>query len=298
MGKKIVEVIVNKSWEFEPFFNALVSTKLRAEGLPLPDVINQPVPGEVMYLPRALYNSMNITIGLRCVENMMDPTDNPSNSQAKLKYMPEIIRNDHPNIVISVSTAESTPDIMNDNLDSINGSVLIGGNFYMFDARKFNPTQPSPSQLNVAGFQKNSINDSLYNLISPSFSKTVVSKFIPQKNARATEMRCIANPKYASVGVVNIVEYGGYKKGDPAAYNEFVLQLGNSDYIPVSIETTHGIVKMAAGTTPTLFVSPITDRYEHFDDDVDAVQYYIAAFNAGIAVGELLMQINKNPNVL
>lgn len=304
-NKKVVQVIVNKSWEFEPFFDALTNSKLRPKSLPYPSYVS--TQDEIWEKPRAVYENLeNIEVIVRCIENMMKPGESAeyySNSEEKAKYLPKHIQEDCPDFVISVSTAESTPDILPKGTDSINGSVIMGGNFFMYDAAKYNPVQPSPSGLGVVDFQANNVKASFYKAVTPNLA-SCTKKFIPQKFERCDEMCCKADTDYTSIGVVNIVQYEGYQQGDPAAYHTFLKQRSSSDYIPVSIETTHGIVKMVVGQTfpqrsvPTLFVSPITDRYEHFADDVDDVQNYIAAFNSGIAVGELLAAINENPSII
>lgn len=105
---------------------------------------------------------------------------------------------------------------------------------------------------------------------------------------------------YTSVGVVNVVHYENYSTADKEALNKYYQSAKHLD-LPVCLETTHGVVSMAANTNdgkhvPVIFVSPITDRYEHFSEDVDDAQNYIAAFNAGIAVGEILIMLNDLNN--
>ena len=48
---------------------------------------------------------------------------------------------------------------------------------------------------------------------------------------------------------------------------------------------------MAAGKIPVLFVSPIVDRYESFDIDVDGKwgqQNAMSSYNAGVVVANML----------
>lgn len=71
--------------------------------------------------------------------NPADPTYY-SNSEAKVKFIEAILNEDKPHYVISVSTAESTPDLIENPTDSINGSVLLGSKYYMFDAREYDPS--------------------------------------------------------------------------------------------------------------------------------------------------------------
>ena len=297
MAKKRITVVVNKAWEYEPFFNALTNSVLRAEGLPDPENIN-PVE-EPMKLPRATMTLTNIDVVFRCVQNMMDPDVNKSNSEEKMKYMPEILAGDEADLIISVSTAESTPELESAS-GSINGSVVVGSKFFMSDQRDKDPT--TTSQLDVSDFKmvEYQIGCDLFNEINRT-GDAVISRFIPQNNARASQLYFSASVDYWSVGVVNIMNYSAYAKGDPAAYEACKAAINYPIDVPATIETTHGIVSMAVNKertgelVPVIFVSPITDRYEHFDDDVDkaGVQNYIAGFNSGIAVGEILLLLDK-----
>lgn len=298
MAKKKITVVVNKAWEYEPFFNALTNTVLRAEGLPDPTDIVVPPIDRVMKEPRAKMSMENIEVVFRCVQNMMAPDVNKSNSEEKMKYMPDLLATDSPDLVISVSTAESTPELQESH-DSINGSVIVGSKFFMSDQRDKDPS--STSRLDVSKFKMREYPDKigLFEKIN-SVADSIVPRFIPQNNARADQMFFVASEMYWSVGVVNIMDYAAYAEGDPAAYSECSESIPNTEF-PATIETTHGIVSMAVnkyrtgGVIPVYFVSPITDRYECFDRDVDAagVQNYIAGFNSGIAVGEMLLMLNE-----
>jgi hypothetical protein len=42
---------------------------------------------------------------------------------------------------------------------------------------------------------------------------------------------------------------------------------------------------------PIIFISPVTDRFGHFADDVSSVQNYVAAFNGGVVLRELLWSL-------
>lgn len=301
-NKKKVTVVVNKAWEYEPFFNAINHPYLHPSELPDPSNINKVK--EPMFLPRAEMSLKNIDIVFRCVQNMMDPDVNKSNSEAKMKYMPSILADDEADLIISVSTAESTPDIQQKLTPSkeisLNGSVIIGTRFFMSDERDQDGGRQAESQLDVVPYTdySNDISDALFERIKNN-QERIACKFIQQKNAPAPTMYLRAAKAYTSVGVVNVVHYEKYKEADKEALNKYY----QSKYyeLPVCLETTHGVVSMAANPNdgkhvPVMFVSPITDRYEHFSEDVDDAQNYIAAFNAGIAVGEILIMLNDLNN--
>ena len=176
----------------------------------------------------------------------------------------------------------------------------------MFDVHSMGKDDPDPhsgSNLLVLPFAESRANPNLFNVINSRVSQKAKSKFRKQIHCPADGMLCRGDERFVSVGVVNVTNYKAYPIADKAAY-EYVKD--KYPGIPVCIETTHGIVNMSVknafptNTPPVLFVSPITDRYLHFNDDVgtDGLQNYIAGYNAGIAVGELLMEIDKNPGII
>ena len=65
------------------------------------------------------------------------------------------------------------------------------------------------------------------------------------------------------------------------------------------METTLIVVKMAEDAvmgdwTPVLFVTPIVDRYRHFNDDVDdkwGNQNLTCSYNAGVVVANILENV-------
>lgn len=301
--KKKVTVVVNKAWEYDPFFSAITHPFLRPAGLPDPSKINDVK--EPMKEPRAEMHLENMDVVFRCVQNMMDPDVNKSISEAKMVYMPEYLASDNPDLVISVSTAESTPDIAKALTKfintSINGSVIIGNQFFMSDQRAVDRTKPKSNlAVNPYADYSEDISDALYSNINKD-AERIARKFLPQKNAPAPTMYLLASKKVVSVGVVNIVHYEKYPIADENSLKEF-YNTGSLD-CPASLETTHGIVSMAANPiggkhVPVIFVSPITDRYLCFSEDVDDVQNYIAGFNAGLAVGEILVMLNDKNNWL
>ena len=62
-----------------------------------------------------------------------------------------------------------------------------------------------------------------------------------------------------------------------------------------SLETTHGIVRLQS-EAPFIFVSGITDRIGHFNEDVGLRSYaqnFACAHNAGVATAWLIPQVVK-----
>lgn len=293
--KRVIEIIANKQFEVTPFLAALE----KSQKLPSPKTHYLPDKSKRMTDYRAKYVLSNIEAIVRCIEDIMPPADSSipetsgSHSQQKHMLLSGYIRKDSPDLIISVSTAESTPKIQPEGSESVNGSVFMGGIFYIYDGHKFDEKSPSKLDIPVDSYANN-VGNQIYSLIDKSFSDEVLPKFTPAKNFPAKTMQCIAKSSLVSIGVINIIHYEAYKRADPSAYNAYTSKYGTTG-IAATIETTHGIVKRSAGDIPTLFVSPITDRYGHFDDDVDkeGEQNRIASNNAGVAVAELLIRINE-----
>jgi hypothetical protein len=286
--RRIIEVLVNKSWETEPFLNAMTNPKLRAALLPFPSVINSPKDRDNrMPQPRAIYYLDSVIVVVRCIEDLMERGDNTSSSEAKLKVLPAWIADDRPDCIISVSTAESADRASAES--SQNGSVYIGGAFFLYDADPNNPESHLVIPPDKTFFSNNMAPEA-FALFGPAFEAKVTPRFIPAARYPAKQTRCLASPDYAAVGVINITDYAKYQNADKAARDAFDNgAFGGAK--AVSIETTHGVVRLSSDA-PTLFVSPITDRYQSFSDDVTDAQNYIAAFNAGIVVSEMLVELD------
>lgn len=245
----------------------------------------------------------SIDVDVWCIEDVMPKDVSGSNSEEKYKVLPLLIRKQAPDFVMSISTAESTPNIQGDGNKSINGSVLFGRNYAMFDVHsmeQYDPDSNSGSNLPVLPFAESIVKSDLFNIINSRVSEKAKPKLRKQVHGPADMVLCEGNEKFVSIGVVNVTDYKAYPVADKAAYAGF------TDGFPVCIETTHGVVNMSVrsafptNTPPVLFVSPITDRYLHFNDDVgtDGLQNYIAGFNAGVAVGELLLELDNNPAII
>lgn len=98
---------------------------------------------------------------------------------------------------------------------------------------------------------------------------------------------CEGASTYTAVGSINVTDYSSYDTIDKQALEEFAAKAPEG-YTANSIETTHGVVKISTHDEPIIFLSPITDRLNHFNEDVTDTQNYVAAFNGGLALGELL----------
>lgn len=324
-NKNKIQVIVNKHFQVEPFIAALMALN-REEKLnfPMPTQLNIPTDGtNRMNKPRASYrtNELIFDIDVWCIEDLMPADANGSNSEEKYKVLPQFFYNQfkealtNTTLVISVSTAESTNEIqekLTEKSDgSINGSVLFGNNFFMLDVHSIS-SDPDPYSGSYLKIAEDDVfkNRSPLPLTSDAKLQDAAKDFWIQNKKPDSEMKCVRNNKYMSIGVVNVTDYNAYKTADPVAHDAAMEHSAAKAYTPVSIETTHGIVDMAMNEAITKlemknkpyieFVSPITDRYGCFDDDVGTtgLQNYIAGYNAGIAVGHFLKLIDDEYKII
>lgn len=285
-NSKNITVIINKNWETEPVLNAMTNPKLRAKDLPFPIVINTPKDvNNKMNYPRAIYKLgkdtgiiLNVTIW--CIEDLMDPTKNSSSSEEKYRILPPVIENDRPDLVISVSTANS-PEIK-----SINGSVIIGANSFLHDGHPDNPESNLKSAY-VGQFLPSNVHPDIFNLVDKDFISTVLPKLISPPNSPSNPFVCKASENLSVVSAINVTDYREYEFVDAAALAHFNQVVGKN---PDSIETTHGVVKISTDK-PIIFISPVTDRFGHFAEDVTDTQNYVAAFNGGMVLGQLLCSL-------
>lgn len=246
-----------------------------------------------------------------CISYLFSAKENSSNSQIKFNHLKKLLDDEGkngfvPDYIISVSTSESTPEMQGNG--SINGCVVMGSKFYAKDCSGMDRPKKAEdkSNLKFPEFYYVETNDTLfydfYNLINTN-QQVLTDGMMPARFYPTKKLACISNPNYVSLGVVNITNYTRYKKADPETYKEYIEDFVDKEkkddkkfkeLIPEGLETTHAVVKMAAlekGNIPVLFVSPIVDRYERFDDDVDGKwgeQNRRSSFNAGVAVANML----------
>lgn len=289
-----MEIIVNKQFEVEPFLDALDKCGFLYEK---PVESHTPPAGvDRMADFRRKYILGWWEVTIRCIEDMLPPNDpdivetSGSHSQMKAMLLPGYIRKDKPEVVLSVSTAESTPELQVGGL-SQNGCVALGSTYYMYDARRLDPTSPSKLDVKHSAFTSRPAPDVWAALVDVA-AKTAPARFQAPPHAPAPEMKVLAYPNAMAVGILNVVHYDVYEKADPVAYSAARNECGRTNFL-VSLETTHGIVATSAGVIPTIFMSPITDRYTKFAEDVDDRQNYVAGYNAGVTTAVLLDALGR-----
>src|SRR4051812_47452884 len=94
-----------------------------------------------------------------------------SSSEEKYRVLPNVIQNDNPDLVIAVGTAGYPLE------DSINGSVVVGSNFFIHDGHPDNPKSNLKNE-NVGKILASNVNDKLFDVFSKDFKNATEPKFI------------------------------------------------------------------------------------------------------------------------
>lgn len=296
---KRVLLIANKNWEVEPILNALLNYRLRSADLPNPSQLNYPwtfLQGSPA--PRAIWNSFpGVTIELWCVQDIMDTNWNPSSSQGKNECLPRVInyRTEKPDLVIALGTAGYGSET-EDNI----GCVVMGSNIFIHN---FHPNGENPNSKwdDPANFEKllpSTIDPSFFNLLDKVAISAIESRLLKPFLNPSPVIQVLSDRDFLGLSVVNITDYKDYATSDQVGMKAVAdaginLKIGSS-------ETTHGVIRLQSNA-PFVFISGITDRAGHFDEDVNGkdskgnvkteAQNFTAAFNIGVCVGWLIPKI-------
>jgi len=287
---KNISIVVNKNWEVEPALNAMASSAIRPSNFPFPTWLNSPKDGNNrMHSPRAVYQLSGATplqVTVWCLQDLMNPLKSSSSSEEKFRVLPYVLAGDNPDMVFAVGTA-AYPDKIN----SYNGKVMIGSQFFMHNGHPNNPD----SNFRSDQFDKlitSNVTADFFTLLSLGWCATSIMNFLPVPNEPGAPEISV-NQNYVSVGDLNITDYTEYPTADPAALAAFdVLQSG---FITPSLETTHGIIRLSS-SAPTIFISAIVNRLTMLSKEATPAQDYIGAFNAGITIANLLFLISQSNN--
>jgi hypothetical protein len=288
-------ILINKNWEAEPFLNALTNSEIRPLKLTFPQTINTPKDGNnKMDMPRAILNFSDngatvLQFSVWCIQDLMylnippDPKiQSSSSSEEKYKVLFPLIQAENPDLVIAVGTAGYPSNT------SFNGSVVIGGNFFVHNGHTNNPK----SNLNHPDIGKilfSNVNDKLFDLINKEFKNLTEPKFIKTPRNPAQQSVCMASKVYTAISSINVTDYSEYNWVDLEAIEHYKQTEKRLPYN--SLETTHGVIKFSTAK-PIIFVSGITDRSEYFHSEVTATQNYVSSFNTGIVLGQLFCSLN------
>ncbi len=291
MAKRIL-IFANKSWETDPLVGVLKNPRAAPANLPPFDVAPQiSVPlnkgGTKQVSARLALRTANATAELWCIQDLMDPTKLSSSSEEKARVIPYVVAHGpSPTLVVAFGTA-SFPDI-----GTFNGCAVIGTNVFVHNPYKNAPNpdsnwvRPEFEKLiesNVAPLS------SMFSAIDRDLRLIWESRFIPAPMNAANPPTLIVSPDYVALSDVNVTNPANYVWADPESLHAMDLA---GVHAPVgSMETTHGVIRIAAPSEQFLFFTGIANRLGYFNMEVSPRSYaqsFAASHNAGIALAGAL----------
>jgi hypothetical protein len=305
MAKKRVVVVVNKWWECDPVINVLLNDNARpASLLGWPNPLNHPrqrpnqdkLPDEnPSPMPRAFFNLKNTTAEVWCISDLLEHyADKPnfqSSSELKARYLPKIFTGQDADFVVAVGTA-GYPGIYSEN-----GSVVVGTKIFMHNGH---PNSENPdSNWSEGPFDTlldSALSETAFNqitIIETSPKPSVMDRFVVPPLNPTSYGKLIARYDYVALGDLNVTKYTEYAAKDEETLKAFTDRYNVS--LASSLETTHGLIRKQSDA-PFIFVSGISDRVGHFDDEVGPRTYAqntSAAHNAGVVVAWILPGIDN-----
>lgn len=316
-----VLVVVNKWWEADAVLYALLSQECRSPALGVPSELapQRPRPlahPAVQARPRGVWTLKHTRVELWCIsdllEDLPDVPANQSSTERKAERLPAVIAaGPPPALVIAVGTAGSPLP------GRLNGAVALGTQVFTHDAH---PDDSNPdSRWHDGPFDTllaSSLSQATFNVwasaLNAQWSDIAKRYWVPPLGAAASGTyhqvqppaawsdaapgRLLADYHHIALGAVNVTDYAEYAWADTLAVQAY-KQHGGQPAHAVSLETTHGLIRVQT-EAPFLFVSGITDRVGHFDEDVAPRAYAqnaACAHNAGVVLGWLLPAIDERP---
>jgi hypothetical protein len=299
-----VTIIINKWWECEPALAAMLNSNAYPSvppwlPSPWPKPLNSPQFRPIgtfppFVQPRAVFDYTNFQAEVWCVSDLLNNVDPgcQSSSSLKAQLLPQIFAEQPaPDLVIAVGTASSAVESPNRN-----GGIAIGTAVFLHDAH---PHGENPLSNWIGPAEKlipSPISPKLFALLASFDAASALLHFLPLKRNSSDAPVVTIGFTDVALGTLNVTNYGDYKYKDPETVAAFAAS-GNRSR-PVSIETTHGLIRLASGEVPFMFLSTITDRFTYFDADVSTLplndaQNTAAAYNAGITLRWMLANLDK-----
>ena len=301
---KRITLVANKSWEIEPIINALMNSRFSNETkVGGPSFIKYPwtLP-QGAAVPRIVWNNFqDVQIELWCVQDIME-ISNPSDPEL---YSSSEIKNDNLHKVINFNT--TNPDLIialgtagfGDETQNNNGCVVIGSNVFIHN---FHPNGENPKSNwddpRQGKLLTSSIEDDFFSILDQTSINFIESRLLRPFLNSSQNIQMISGKEYLSLGVVNITNYKDYAVSDQKGID--ALRASGYTGKIGSVETTHGIIRLSSETR-FAYISGITDRVNHFNDDVNGkdpkgnikteAQNFTAAFNIGVYLATAIPKI-------
>lgn len=300
---KRVVLVSNKWWECDPILFTLLNDNARPPNFPWPKGLQtarrrpdqNSLPAEnTAPLPRAVFSFKNLSAELWCISDLLEHLPDKgiyqSSSEQKARVLPRIFAyGPQPDFVVALGTAGLPSDA-----SSENGNVVVGTKTFMHNGH--------PANLNPnSNWQQGPFDIVLDSLLAVQAFQamtridwaSVADRFLTTPMSPAPSNRSIAGYEHVALCTVNVTDYTEYTVKDVETVEKFSETAANGS--AMSLETTHGLIRVQS-TAPFLFISGITDRLGHFDQEVNPrvhAQNMAAAHNAGIALAWMLPRIDQ-----
>jgi hypothetical protein len=297
-----IVIVINKWWECEPAIAAMLNLNACPQNAPYPQYPPWPNPlhsplqrpaDKAFLMPRAVFNYAKFEAEVWCISDLLNAVSSncQSSSSVKAAVLPQIFADrPPPDLVVAVGTASSANESPNRN-----GGIAIGTAVFLHDAHP-NDENPlsrwsGPSDELISS----TIAPKLFAQLASFDAASALLHFLPLK--RNTSHAPVVTVGFTDValGTLNVTNYGDYKYKDPETGAAF--SASGSKGRPVSIETTHGLIRLSCLEAPFMFLSTITDRFTYFDADVSGIplndaQNTAAAYNAGVTLRWMLANLD------
>jgi hypothetical protein len=269
--------------------------------------------------PRAVFKTRNFQYEIWCVQNIMTPPVDNTNSMyysysyQKVADFPKILNySTEPVVMVAAFGTAGCPTEV-----SKNGGLVIGSNAFIYDVpppAASNPPTPSVSRYESDQFGKllsSIVNPELFAQLNLALAPLYMRLYFELKTLLpsidpAPNFPLVADPSIVAVSDMNIVSYAQFATADAAALKAYSNAypppinppVPPANYnIPYSVETTHGLIRLQADCDNFMFISCITDRYAYFNNEVTpraSAENFACAFNGGIFLSWFLPFLDKH----
>lgn len=299
MSQKRVMLIANKWWEADPLCWVLFHDKAHPSTFSNYKINNYPTQRKSVRstepqtpdppaIPRFTFNYMEAVVEVWCLEELMNPAENPSSTLEKARVLPAAINSGpSPDLVVAFGTGGSREGL------NINGCVVIGRRVFIHDPYESESDRTGMwAAPNTDTVIESDLLPTVFRGLSPESRHSAEARFLPTPVAPANPALVLAGNSFISVGAINCINYDDYtkiQKSAVEAFREHGSTLGEFG----SIESTHGVIRVIADV-PFLYVTGITDSIGVFNIQVTPRAYTqntVAAHNAGIALAWLLPDV-------
>lgn len=290
-GMKRIVVVVNKKWEAAPIlgvFRAPYAAGTHASSKPFDTGKVNPQP-EMWPDPTGAYNFEyryvlsfgDSRVECWCLADFEDTSD----SGKKSVYIPKIVADGQPDLVIAMGTAAGFGRQQQ-------GAVMVGCRAFMHaPVGSISPTQPEwPANL-LDKMLESSFADSFNRLVASlgTYWGVEVGRRLLTAPSGQTRPKVIMRSDFTAVGDVNVTDYTKYKLTDPEAVD--ACRKADSSVVIASVETTSALIRAKTDPAPFLFISGIANEFGYFNRDVSDTEYaenFAASHNMGVVLAWLL----------